>query len=259
MELRGLGWIILLSTFFAWSCEYQRKRVPDYIAEGFHVMGDFNKNLFSWDTLKVAFAFTPFYVGTRYIDNELHSCFYCSRHHKNVRQLPRCCYHIANNGITAVSVALAGLSILPIRRDIKDTAIVFGLTLPFVWVWKKLLKEIKTDAHVRPKNQHFSQYKCYYGGCPSGHMLTATYTAAYWGMQLGPWWGVPLGAFAVGIFADLLNSNRHYASQMVAGAGLGFIGAVAASKAADIFKQRDVQCSLVSDAGVTGLRLAWNF
>lgn len=240
-------------------CLKPTKKASEYIVEGLEIMFDFNKNLFSWDTLKIIGAFTPLYLGIRYMDKDVHSCFYCRPHHKNLHQLPRCCYHIANNGITAAVVSLAALSLIPVKHDIKDTAIVFGLTLPFIWIWKKILKEIKTDACLRPHNQYYSRYKKSYGGCPSGHMLLATYTAAYWGMQLGPAWGVPLGIFACGIFAELLNCNRHFASQMVAGTAFGFVGAVAASKVTDVFKTRHIECSLVSDAHMTGCKLAWNF
>ena len=135
------------------------KRLPDYVAEGFKIAWDFNLNFFSWDTVKIIAAFTPFYVASRYIDKEIQSCFYCAAHHKNIRQLPKTCYHIANNGVTAVLVGLVAFSVLPVKKEIKDTAIVFGITLPFMWAWKKILKEIKTEGCRRPRNQYFSKHK----------------------------------------------------------------------------------------------------
>jgi membrane-associated phospholipid phosphatase len=250
---------LLLCFTITAKCPHEKK-AAQYIAEGFHVIFDFNKNLFSWDTLTIIAAFAPFYIGTRFMDKEIHDCFYCRTHHKNIHQFPKACHEFANIGVGIELVALALLSVFPVRREIKDTAIVFGLVLPFMWAFKKILKEIKVDGFDRPKNQFFCRHKKAYGGCPSGHVLTATYAAAYWGMQLGPKWGVPLGLFAIGVFADLANCNRHYISQMVAGAGLGFIGAVAASKAADKFKMRhDVHLSLVADNDMTGLKMSWAF
>lgn len=239
--------------------ECHRKKVPEYVAEGFGLITDFGKNLFSLDTVKIMVAFTPFYICARSIDKEIHCNFYCSRHHRNLHQFPQACYHFANYGIRAELVGLTALSVLPVRREIKDTAIIFGLTLPFVWGFKRALKKIKFDGCIRPKNEHFNRHKKYYGGCPSGHMFAATHAAAYWGMQLGPAWGLPLGAFAVGMFADLINCNQHFASQMIAGAGLGFITAVAASKVADKFKKRDIECDFVQDEYMNGFKIAWNF
>ena len=64
-------------------------------------------------------------------------------------------------------------------------------------------------------------------------MANVVYMATLFGMRHGPAWGIPLGLFASFVFADFLNCNRHYLSQLVAGAGLGVIFAVAASKVVD--------------------------
>lgn len=235
------------------------KKMPEYVAEGCGLIWDFGRNIFSWDTVKIIAAFTPFYICARCIDKEIHCNFYCRKHHKNIHQFPETCYHVTNSGIRVELIGLAALSLLPVRREIKDTAIIFGLTLPFIWGLKKALKEIKFEGCIRPKNEHFNKRKKYYGGCPSGHMFTATYAAAYWGMQMGPVWGIPLGAFALGMFANLINCNQHFASQMIAGAGLGFVVAVSASKVADTFKQRHVSCDVVCDDYMKGIKIAWNF
>jgi len=57
--------------------------------------------------------------------------------------------------------------------------------------------------------------------------------ATLWGLRHGPRWAFPIGAFGVFVLVDFINCNRHYLSQMIAGAGLGMIYGFAASKVVD--------------------------
>jgi hypothetical protein len=220
---------------------------------------DFHKNIFCKDTLKIVTAFTPLYLIGRLVDKKIHRCFYCSDHHKNTHQFPKWCYHCSNHGLTAELVTLSAFSFYPFNRDVKITAQVFAISLPFTWVGKKFLKVFKTEACLRPHNQFFNKKKKAYGGCPSGHVMEAMYAATLFGMQLGPWWGVPLGAAAAAIFINFTTANRHFVSQMVAGAGLGVIYASAASKVVDTFKYKDVSYSVYKDATTQGVRMEYDF
>jgi len=53
---------------------------------------------------------------------------------------------------------------------------------------------------------------------------------ALFGMRHGWKWAVPLSLFSTFVFADFLNCNRHYLSQLLAGVGFGLIYAFAADK-----------------------------
>jgi len=228
----------------------------------FRAAYDFNINIFSKDTLKIVTAFTPVYLLSRLADRKIHALFYCFDHHKNIRQFPEWCYHSCNHGLTAEILALAALSFNPWDDHLKVTAQVFAISLPFTWVGKNFLKLFKTEAFLRPCNEHFDWRKKSYGGCPSGHMMEAVYAATLFGLQLGPWWGFPLGALATAFFINFTVGNRHFVSQMVAGAGLGVIYAAAASKVVDSFSayyNKDISCTMYNDNSSSGFRMSMNF
>lgn len=219
---------------------------------------DFNYYLFTRDTMKIITGFMPLYLATRMIDERVNTCFFCPRHHQNIRQLPLWAHTGFDKGVTAELVALSLCAFLPYEQ-VADVAYVFAVSLPFTWVGKKLLKEIKTDAFVRPKNSLFGWRKKSFHACPSGHMMEATYAAALFGKRLGPAWGVPLGIFAGALFFDFVNANRHFISQLIAGAGLGVIYAYAADKTIDARDQRLFNCCLIRNSQETGIRLSYRY
>lgn len=196
-----------------------------------HGWADFHKNLFSGTTLKVCAVGTPLYAMTRIVDDDTHELFYCAEHHKNRRQLPYWMYYAAEVGITTTITVCVALSVLSSDCDVKRTARLYALTLPTTYVIKKILKMCKWDAFARPKNEFFSCKKTYYGGCPSGHMMEMIYTAVLFGMECGPRFGVPLGIFTGALAVDFINHNRHFPSQIIAGAALGLVFAFAAHSA----------------------------
>lgn len=242
MKAQGIGTLLIicyLTLFSCSSCAEQNLQydahndVPAVCSDG-SLLQDFwvfNKNLVSINTIKIMGSFAPIYGAARAMDSKIHACFYCPRHHKNKRQLPKGLYNTVHYGIGVVMVGLASLGLWAHDDHLRRTAQLYAVTLPYTWLIKDLLKTIKTDACLRPKNQWFSKHKRYYGGCPSGHLMEITYTAVLFGTQMGPKFGVPLGIFTGAIAVDFLNCNRHLLSQIVAGVGLGVIFAVAANKA----------------------------
>jgi membrane-associated phospholipid phosphatase len=71
------------------------------------------------------------------------------------------------------------------------------------------------------------------GGFPSGHMAETTYIAALFGMRYGAKYAIPLSLYAAWLGIVFVNCNRHYASQIIAGAGLGLLYACAAQRLID--------------------------
>lgn len=248
------GWGIVLCLFSAASCrplcyEPVRPLLDDFVG--------FNKNLISCNTLKITVITAPFYGLSRLIDPKIHHCFYCPRHHKNRHQMPRCLYYGVDVGLGVLMVSLGLLSFLP-ESHLQRTARLYAVTLPYTWAVKKLLKKAKVGCCERPKNEWFCKNKVYYGGCPSGHMMEIVYTAALFGTQLGPSFGIPLGLFAAGISINFLNCNRHYLSQLVAGASLGLIFASAANSVLQR-EQDDFSCAFVPDDQGCAVRAAYRF
>jgi membrane-associated phospholipid phosphatase len=217
----------------------------------------FQKNLFTVPTVEIIAIFTPFYTMARIFDKPLHKKFYCFPHHKNRHQMPNGLYYSLEAALGTSIVVLMGLSFIGQDSPRKRTAQLYTVTMPCLWILKIILKQIHFKGALRPPNGCFRRCK-YYGGFPSGHMFEMSYTAALFGTQLGPKYSVPLGILAGLIGLDFMNCNRHYLSQLVAGAGLGFIFASAANRALDIPDNRMTFACLPEREGIA-FRATYNF
>lgn len=192
-----------------------------------------NKNLFSITSAKILTGFTPLYLITRMTDERIQCNFHDHVCHKNVNQLPKACHAIGRYAIGIPMVGLASLAIFAHDEDLRMTGRIFAIGLPFVHWGKEIIKKLEFNACLRPWHEDFSHKKRSAGGFPSGHMANVTFMATLFGMRFGPKWGVPLGFLASFIFVDFVNCNRHYVSQLVAGAGLGVLFACAADTLID--------------------------
>jgi len=191
---------------------------------------EINKNVFtSMDTVKTIVGITPFYLATRMVDTSIHNKFYTSNGHKNKHQLPSLLTKIVSKSGDVGIVLLTSFAIFSSDEKMRLVARIFGLGAFSALVAKDAFKEIKIDAGLRPWNEHFNCHKRAHGGFPSGHMVEAAYMTTVWGLQYGLKAWIPLGLFSGLMFGVLVNSNRHYVSQVVAGAGLGIIYGLAAN------------------------------
>lgn len=193
-----------------------------------------NVGLFTWDTFKIITTFFPFFVGARMIDERLQNCFYDRAHHKNINQLPAWVHDAAQYSIGIPIVLLGSYAFFEHDLEKQQAGRLLLIGLPFVIWGKTLLKKINMRACYRPWNEMFSRKKQSLGGLPSGHMSEAMYTAVLFGARFGPKYAVPLGLLAAFLGVAFVACNRHYLSQIVAGAGLGTIYAVAANRVIDI-------------------------
>ncbi len=188
-----------------------------------------NVHVFSMNTVKIMTGFTPFYLGARMIDEDLQLNFYDAREHKNVNQLPNCCYEMAKCGVAVPIILLSSLTVLGWNEDLRTTARLFLIGLPFVQSGKDIIKQLRFKACLRPWNERFSKKERSPGGFPSGHMANVVFMTALFGMRHGPVWAIPLGLVGTFVLVDFINCNRHYLSQLVAGGCLGLIFAFAAN------------------------------
>lgn len=186
--------------------------------------------LFAWDSFKVFVGTMPFWIGGRMIDDSVQHCFYDRSHHKNIHQLHSGFYHFAKNSLAIPIVVLGSAVFWTKDEEFHETSRCFLIGLPFV-IWSKhLIKKLHADACKRPWNEYFSRKHQSYGGFPSGHMAEIVYSTVLFGKRLGPKAGVPLGIISAVLGVTFVNCNRHYVSQIVAGAGLGTLYALAADK-----------------------------
>ena len=186
--------------------------------------------LFTVDSVKIITAFTPFYLSARMIDEDVQQNFHDRECHVNINQFPQKCHEIAQKGVGVPMVFLSSLALWAPKENLRMTARMFAIGLPFVHSGKDIIKKLDNNICLRPWHENFSHHKRSTGGFPSGHMANVTYMTALFGMRHGWRWAVPLSLFAAFVFADFLNCNRHYLSQLVAGVGFGLIYAFAAQK-----------------------------
>lgn len=187
-----------------------------------------NVNLFSMTSIYIVTGATPFYLAARMSDERIQQSFYDNSCHKNIRQLPKECHDAAHYGIGIPMVFLSSLALWGWNEDLRTTARIYAIGLPFVHSGKDIIKKLRFKSCLRPWHESFGKERRSSGGFPSGHMANVTYMTALFGMRHGPAWGIPLGLFASFVFVDFLNCNRHYFSQLIAGAGLGLLFAFAA-------------------------------
>lgn len=189
-----------------------------------------NVKLFSMETVKVITAFTPVYLASRMFDERIQVKFHDRQYHKNINQLPKTCHTLAQCGIGIPMVLLSSLALWGWNEDLRMTARLFAIGLPFVQSGKDIIKSLQFKSCLRPWHEDFGKEQRSSGGFPSGHMANVVYMTSLFGMRHGPAWAIPLGLFSTFVFVDFLNCNRHYLSQLFAGAGLGLIFAFAANK-----------------------------
>jgi hypothetical protein len=221
-----------------------------------------NLGLFSWDSLKIFVTTTPFFVGARMIDEKLHNCFFDQRNKKNRYEPAQWAKETARLSI-GIPIALLGTqAIFSRNEDMQLTSQIFLTGMPFVLLAKDLIKKLDFDVCKRPFHEKFAKHQRKFGGFPSGHLAEATYTAVLYGMRYGPNFAIPLGGVAVFVSVIFLSSNRHYLSQMIAGAGFGAMYAFSANRLIDarLTKRRDFQLGLTrDDYGNPAMKLSMNF
>ena len=189
-----------------------------------------NWNIFTVTTANIMTAFTPLYIASRAIDEDVQSRFYDGTCHKNVNQFSKVSHQVARFGVGIPMAVLSSLMFFAPDQDMRLTARLFAIGWPLVHFTKDLIKKIDSKACLRPWNEQYSCHKRSTGGFPSGHMANITYTATLWWLRYGPKLGVPLSLGAVFVFVNFVNCNRHYMSQLVAGAGFGMIYAFAVNR-----------------------------
>lgn len=239
-----------------------KRRVTQTLAE---VTSDaiwVNLGLFSWDSLKIFVTTAPFFVGARMIDEKLHHCFFDQRHKRNRNEPAQWIKETARLSI-GIPIALLGTQAFFSRdNDMQLTSQIFLTGMPFVLIAKDLIKKLDFDVCKRPFHEKFAKHQRKFGGFPSGHLAEATYTAVLYGMRYGPNFALPLGSVAVFVGVIFLSSNRHYLSQMIAGAGFGAMYAFSANRLINsrLAQKRDFQLGLTrDDNGQPAMQLSMNF
>lgn len=210
-----------------------------------------NVNLISRESFIVVAATMPIYLATRMMDHSVQCHFFSHNGHKNINQLPHWCHELVRFSIAVPIVLLGSQAFLSCDQEWREAGWMLLLGIPFVIFGKNFIKTFDADFCLRPWHDGFLTYehKQSMGGFPSGHMAQAAYIATLYGMRFGHRMAIPLAFFAAGLGLVFINCNRHYISQIVAGAGLGALYGVAANKVIDTKLAENLSLSLCYDQG----------
>jgi len=204
-----------------------------FLANAIKDVVSIHQYIFHWDTLKILSTTFPVYMLTRMFDEDVQSGFYhghCMRDcHKNVNQAPKWCAELSEYSLSVPIVFMFG-SLFVGSEELRTTSWIYLLGMPFVIFGKDVFKKLQFDAAKRPWCEKFDSYERSFGGFPSGHMAEASYVATLYGLRFGVRAAGPLALASTFVGVTFLNCNRHYLSQLVAGAGIGTIFAFAANK-----------------------------
>ncbi len=220
--------------------------------------------LFSFDSYKVVTLTFPMYVITRMFDEKLQSHFHKNCCKRDVHQAPAWCRTLSQYGLGIPMTTLGLMTLFGKNEEFRTTGRIFLVGMPFVIWGKDIIKKFRFDANRRPWCDRFPCQERALGGFPSGHMAEVTYMTVLYGLRYGFKAAVPLGIFSTFLGVTFLNCNRHYASQLVAGAGLGTLFALAADKVIDVrlekkYKER-FSCGFDTDLhGSPALKVAYSF
>lgn len=221
------------------------------------------RNTVSFETVKILGFTLPVYFGVRSMDKDLHSCFYKSCCHSNYHQVPKPLRELSDKGVPALIGVLSSFSFLSNNPELRLTSFAYTQAVIAYWITKNIFKNSqKCNFNERPKNENFCQCDdcTAHGGFPSGHTGEAVLAAVLFGLRHGPAWGVPLGAFAALVFGVSISANRHYASQVIGGFGLGLIFASASYRVIQHKFPEDLGCSLWTDKyGRAGVTIDYSF
>lgn len=216
--------------------EYPEKE-GNFFSRFFTEFIEINTHLFTPQVLVAATSFVPWYVASRNVDYDLHSCFYDATCHQNINQLPRWVNELSGKGTIIPLVAFSSLSVFSRDVDLRITSSIFWKGVLSIWMVKNIIKNTtKGEFCCRPPCGEFKKKK-YYGGFPSGHVAETFYMATLYGLQEGVSWGLPLWAYASFVAGVSVTNNRHYVSQVVGGAALGTLYALASHQVVEEKKQ----------------------
>jgi len=192
-----------------------------------------NRSIINLSTLSTLYFALPTYLASLDIDKKINFIFYDKANHKHIRQFINLDYKYKNMNIEFCNILLAGsittsaiyyLSHNP-KNNIFSRNLMLGLCC--LGFYKKLIKLVKWKRSLRPKNQNFTRNKKYYGGFPSGHLMTMSYLTTVWTYQTNIYKSSPFIIATSYMFIEYIMKNRHYLSQLIAGSTLGIIYGVA--------------------------------
>lgn len=243
----------------SWWCCHEQDRYTFVTALNDLCM--FGRKLMTFDSWMVLAAYSPLFGVAHMADKPLHAHFYCAEHHQNLRQGSGKLYDASESFVGVTIGMLAACCCAVNQRHLQRTAQMYAITLPLTWAAKSIVKKIEWHDNIRPRNANFNN-RVHYGGFPSGHMLEMMYATVLFGLRMGPAFALPIAGATAVVAAAFVRHNRHYASQLVAGAAIGTMFGCAAAWALDELSDRmPISFSVVPHGGrrEVALRAQYSF
>lgn len=207
-----------------------------------------NQYFFSHDSARIATLFAPAYLVGRSVDHSVHTWTYDDQHHLNTCQARRQIEWLCDEwGEIIPLVGLSSLAFIHPDVKVRVSSRMYMLgAISASWVNKLTKNMIEREWTRRPLNGDFPR-RHVHGGFPSGHAAILTFTWVYWGLEYGPKAMVPLALYGLTTSCLLVQCNRHFVSQVIAGMALGTAYAFAAHKAS-IWRMEhlDISCGMTA-------------
>jgi len=234
-----------------------------FIKEAVCDVGSMFKNFIHWDSFKTVAATFPLFIAGRLIDEPIHECFYDKKCHKNIHQMPHFFNDIAGRGVVdSISAFSIGSFLWSKNQRLRETSKMFLLGLPFIgWTTNAIKACCKYDICYRPLHEkHSKNHRKSYGGFPSTHAAQVTYATVLFGLQFGAVAAVPLAVLGSLVVVPFINGNRHYVSQIIAGAGLGTLYGLASNKVVNKHFNNDTSFKIgFNNVGAPSLIMSYAF
>lgn len=193
-----------------------------------------NFNLFSKETLLAGFLIAPIYGFAHEADKYIHRSIYDCCEHKNLFDIGCCSKPFLED--IGMAIPILGISAGFMASKDPNNKVTGSLLLSgiiSIGIVKETIKAATADCEIgcRPYCSFFKKKRAH-NGFPSGHAATATYMTLLLAFRKGIKWAFPVGVYSGIVMGLLIGCNYHYASQVVAGIGMGTIYALAANKVA---------------------------
>lgn len=232
--------VVLLLCIFDAVAGISKKNITDYLHSWVDTSYKINQQLFSQKSLKIAAGFLPFYLTARHIDYKVHDHFYDAVTHTNRHQPSRWMNQSIEYSLMEIPAWIChGLGFVHPDKQVRKAMQIF--TVGFCWMalYRRITKETTTALKLamarRPANADFTRDWRYYNGFPSGHAIYILFITTYLGLYQGPWLALPLGLYTGYVMAIRVANNSHFVSQVIGGAAMGVMTAVASYS---VYKQQ---------------------
>lgn len=222
------------------------KKFPKKVAE---IIKNIGKCLCSKDSLKIVAVTIATCCLARKYDKKIHQHFFNTQSRQNKHQISKKAFALTDLVIDGINrggfgIMITGLGSAKLRNTACHVTITNIASDSAKETLKSVVSDIAPQLGTRPSSEGFDpNMRSSSHGMPSGHTTNISSLATLYGLKHGLKAAIPLALLTGWIGYASVATNRHYLSQVLAGAGLGSIFGLAAYKASKKEKKKPKKIS----------------